>query len=402
MVSSSPTRLAVFAVALVVRLIAIEVTGANRITFGDAGDYIAHAQSLCERQAYPDRGNLPFFRAPGLPFFIDGVTACHPNAVRVIKYALAVCDALTCVLIAAIAFMLFGRQVSWLAGLIAAVHPIFVASVCDVRSEPLFMLLLTASIFFLMREAPVRAGITVALAALTRPSALICIPLFALFRPKRGVALLIAAGLTLAPWTIRNLVRYHRVIVVNDAGGFGLWRGTHPETIALAHAHDRAAYDALARRFEFETIKQTHGDWTHRAIANIKAQPEAEAWFALEKAWLYWRPWLNPMEYSLAVVIASAAFVTALYALAAIGLWRTAALRSPVLVYFAVMWLAHVPFQIGMRLRVPFTDPLLIVFASLTVVELADLVVELRADRRLRLVGAAGDVRREDQAGIVE
>src|SRR5204863_9215522 len=172
MVSSSSTRIAVFAIALGIRLIAIEVSGPNRVAFGDGPDYIAHAQSLCERNAYPDRGNLPFFRAPGLPFFIAGVTACHPTAVRLIKYALAACDALTCVLIASIAFILFGRQVSWIAGRIGAVHPIFVASVCDIRSEPLFMLLLTASIYYLLRDSTARAGIAVALAALTRPSAL--------------------------------------------------------------------------------------------------------------------------------------------------------------------------------------------------------------------------------------
>jgi len=372
MASSFSNRLLIFAVALAIRLMAIEVTGANRVAFGDAGDYIAHAQSLCEQHRYPERGNLPFFRAPGLPFFIAAATACHPGSVRAIKYALAVCDALTCLLIASIAFMLFGRQVSGTAGWIAAANPLFVASICDVRSEPLFMLLLTAAIFFLLRDAPARAGIAAALAALTRPSALICIPLFALFRPRRGLAFLIAAGLSLAPWTIRNLVHSHRLIVVNDAGGFGLWRGTHPETIALAHEHDRAAYAALARHFEVETIAATHGDWTRLAIANVEAQPRAEAWFTLEKAWLYWRPWLNPIEYSLAIVIGSALFVITLYVLAAIGLWRTAALRSRILAFFAVMWLAHVPFQIGMRLRVPFTDPLLIVFASLTLVEIYD------------------------------
>jgi hypothetical protein len=102
------------------------------------------------------------------------------------------------------------------------------------------------------------------------------------------MALVLAAALTLAPWTIRNFVRYHKLIVVNDAGGFNFWRGTHPETIALAHERDRRAYTALARHFEFETVGQTDGHWTERAIANIEAQPRAEALFTLEKAWLFW------------------------------------------------------------------------------------------------------------------
>src|SRR5579862_9532143 len=116
MASSSSLRIVVFAIALAIRLIAIEITGANQISFGDGPDYIASARALCEQHSYPDRGNLPFFRAPGLPFFIAAVTACHTSATRAIKYALAACDAWTCVLITSIAFILFGRTVAWVAG----------------------------------------------------------------------------------------------------------------------------------------------------------------------------------------------------------------------------------------------------------------------------------------------
>ncbi|HLI80788.1 MAG TPA: hypothetical protein VKV03_12445 [Candidatus Binataceae bacterium] len=352
----------IFVVALTIRLIAIEVSGANRISFGDAGDYIASAQSLCVQHAYPDRGNLPFFRAPGLPFFIAGATACHASAVRAIKYALSACDALTCVLIAAIALMLFDRRAAWIAGVIASIHPIFVAQVCDVRSEPLFMLLLTLAIFLLLRNSLAGSGIAVALAALTRPSAMLCIPLFALYRPRRAHVLLIASALTLAPWMIRNFVRFDKIIVVNDAGGFGIWRGTHPDVIALTHEGDRAKYGQEAREFEVRTIAAARGDWTRLAIENIRAHPREEALFTIEKAWLYWRPWLNPMEYSTRIVAASAAFIIPLYVFGFTGIVR--ARRWDVLVFFAAMWLAHLPFQMGMRLRVPFTDPLLIAFAA--------------------------------------
>jgi hypothetical protein len=401
MVSLSSVRLAIFAIALAIRLIAVEISGAGRIAFGDGPDYIACARSICEQHSYPDRGNLPFFRAPGLPFFIAVVTGCHTSATRAIKYALAACDALTCVLISSIAFMLFGRTVAWIAGAMASLDPIFIASVCDVRSEPLFMLLLTLSLLLLIRNAMGLAGVTTALAALTRPSALLCIPLFALFRPRRGSVLILTAALTLAPWTIRNFLRYHELIVVNDAGGFNFWRGTHPETIALAHERNRDAYVALARHFEFVTISRTNDDWTNRAIANIEAQPRAEALFALEKAWLYWRPWLNPMEYSRWLVFGSAAFLIPLYILAALGLWHRHSCLCPALIFFATMWIAHIPFEVVMRFRVPFTDPLLIVFASLGVVELHDLFVELRADRRFRLVRAPADVRSENEPRIV-
>jgi hypothetical protein len=382
-------RNAVFIVAfaLFVRLAAIAVTNPAATSFGDAGDYIAHAASLCTAHAYPDGGNLPFFRAPGLPFFIAAVTVCHPHAIAAMKIALAVCDALTCGVIALLAFRLFGARASVLAGIAAAVHPIFSASVCDVRSEPLFMLLLTASLFLLLRERPGWAGVLVALAALTRPSALLCIPLFVLFalvwmqmRMRSAAILIIAAALTLAPWIARNYIRYRELIIVTDAGGFSFWRGVHPETIAITHATSAAAFHAQAWRFETETIAATQRtidaiaqtpqsrsrQWSRRAIAFVRADPAGEARFTAEKAWLYWRPWLNPFEHSRFAVIATGAFYVALYVLAAFGMARSGDRRYVVaaLIFFAAMWLAHLPYQVSMRLRVPFTDPLLIVFAA--------------------------------------
>ncbi|HEX8155195.1 MAG TPA: hypothetical protein VF698_18830, partial [Thermoanaerobaculia bacterium] len=195
-------RVAVFAVALLVRIAAIEASRPAQLTFGDARDYVAAAESLCSKGVYPERGNLPFFRAPGLPFFIAAVTACEPSRTRVILYALAVCDALTVLVI-----FLLARS-SLAAAAIAAFHPLFIAGVTDIRSEPLFMLLLTLSILYLLRGQAERSGVAVALAALTRPSALLCIPLFALFARRRGIALVIAATLTLAPWVARNYLRF--------------------------------------------------------------------------------------------------------------------------------------------------------------------------------------------------
>ncbi|MEA2465500.1 MAG: hypothetical protein QOJ98_3247, partial [Acidobacteriota bacterium] len=92
-------RIAVFILALAVRIAAIEWTGGETLAFGDAPDYVNATRTLCIQHEYPERGNLPFFRAPGLPFFMAAVTACHPSNVRLIKYALALCDAITVLLI---------------------------------------------------------------------------------------------------------------------------------------------------------------------------------------------------------------------------------------------------------------------------------------------------------------
>jgi len=215
-------RIAVFIFALIVRIAAIELSGASDVKFGDGPDYLDTAQALCTQHAYPERGNLPFFRAPGLPFFIAGVTGCSPGWTRAIKYGLAMCDALSVLLIFLIAERLGTKK--WIAALLAALHPFFVMAVTDIRSEPLFMMFFVAAIWLLLRGNHALSGVAIGLAALTRPTGLLCIPLFAIFARRRFAIFLAAALLTLAPWTIRNYLRFGELIVVNDAAGFNLWR----------------------------------------------------------------------------------------------------------------------------------------------------------------------------------
>lgn len=381
-------RLGLFILALALRIVAIETTGATTIRFGDAGDYIDTARSICGQQVYPERGNLPFFRPPGLPFFIAGVTACEPSRVRWIKYALAVCDAATAVVI----FELGGI----LAGFGAAFYPFFIFSTTDVRSEPLFMLLVTLSILLLLREKPAGAGVAVALAALTRPTALLCIPLFALWcgagvppafgrqagrlHHTRAITFVIASILTLAPWMARNYLRFGEIIPVNDAAAYSVWHASHAETRRIYETGNRAEFKRRETEFETRTIhrvadevaarantpKGRSREWRRLAIEELLRDPAASARFAAKKAWLYWRPWLNPIEHSAGAVIASALILIPLFVLAAMGIWKHP-LRNAVLIYFAVMWLAHIPHQVVMRYRIPLTDPLLLVFAAYTI-----------------------------------
>lgn len=375
-------RTAVFIFALLVRVAAIELTGAEKIAFGDGPDYVQFATSVCDG-VYPERGNLPFFRAPGLPFFIAGVTVCEPTRVRAIKYGLAVCDAVSVLLI-----FLIAQQVGlngWVAAGLAALHPFFIGGVTDIRTEPLFMMLLLAACNAAFKPAPVRAGVLLGLAALTRPTALLCIPLFALwvwFRERRAgwkpALLVLAATLTLSPWVVRNVVRFGEPILVNDAGGFNLWRGTHPELMQVVETYDRELFAKRSWHFEAVTVSETakritaatprarDRQWRDLAIENIRNDPAFAAKAALKKAAWYWRPWLHPAEHGPTAIALSIVIILGLYILGGIGMYLhpDKKLVVAVLLFFAALWLAHVAYFPSIRLRTPLTDPLLIVFAS--------------------------------------
>jgi hypothetical protein len=374
----------VFTLALVIRVAVIESTGATRIEFGDGPDYVVTAQAMCVQHVYPERGNLPFFRAPGLPFFIAAVTACEPGRIRIIKYGLAACDALTVLLI----FLL--AEGNWLAAMLAALHPFFIGSVTDIRGEPLFMLLLVAAIWFVRRGSPALAGVSAGLCALTRPTGLLCIPLCALGAwligpPARrriaSAAIALALSLvTLAPWVVRNYVRFHELILVNDAGGFNFWRSTNREILEIVATSDRASFAERALRFEREVVPPVvrevnarasspaarDREWRRLALENLRADPSFAARSTLKKMAMYWRPWLHPAEHGPKAIALSLVVNLALFAAGAIGLWRSSDRRFAVatVIFFVTMWLAHAPYVPTMRLRIPLTDPLLIVFAA--------------------------------------
>jgi uncharacterized membrane protein YdjX (TVP38/TMEM64 family) len=375
-------RIAVFILALAVRIAAVEWTGAGTLAFGDGPDYVNAARTVCIQHQYPERGNLPFFRAPGLPFFMAAVTGCHPGNVRLVKYALALCDAVTVVLIMLLASSLWlgDSRASAVAGLLACFHPFFVGSVTDIRTEPLFMLLLLGSMVCLLRGRHASAGVLIALAALTRPTGLLCIPLFALFAWRRGHVVLLAAVLTLSPWVARNVIRFGEPIVVNDAAGFNLWRGTHPELMAVVETTDRNLFAQRSVAFETRTVPaavavvdagaKTPGQrdraWRALAMQQVRADPGYAVRSSLKKAALYWRPWLHPGEHGLKAIAMSVVVILGLYLVGGLGLWQHPDRRlvMAVLLFFAAMWLAHVPYFPSIRLRMPLTDPLLIAFGA--------------------------------------
>jgi len=371
--------IALVAVAFALRLAAIAAFGFGRVEFGDARDYLDTTSALCATGAYPGQGNLPFFRAPGLPFFIAAVTACHPENVALVKIALALLDSLTVALIVALSFALLrSEKAALLAGLAAAFYPLFIAGVTDVRTEPLFLFFFwSAATIVAARKWPALAGACLAMAALTRPATLIFVPLFLIPLRRRALAFLLGFAAVLLPWTARNYARYGEIILINNAGGYSLWRGTHPAMARIYDIGDREAFRRASIEFEEQVTKpatrkfRTSAEWRDDALANIRRYPRLEARFALKKALLYWRPWLNPQEFSTRVVLVSGILFVALYALAIVGFARMP--RAVVLwvaAFFIVGWLAHIPHQVVARFRYPLTDPVLLIAAAYGVVTL--------------------------------
>jgi 4-amino-4-deoxy-L-arabinose transferase-like glycosyltransferase len=386
---------AIFLPALAARLAGVAWVRAQG---ADTGAYVETAQLLLRTGRYPLRSDVTGFRAPGYPFFLIVSTLGHPGAMLWNHFVNAFLGAVGAVILGAIALRLFGNsRVALAVGLAAAFHPAFILLAAGVQSEPLFMVLLLGAGFLLLvaGDRPssgmaLASGGALALAALTRPSALVLAPLLAaplldrrFPRRIRGAiagSALVGFVLVLAPWTVRNAVVHHAFLPVDDAAGFVFLQGNGPNGLSYYRLRDAAGYRAwiadmwAQSRTGFRSIPGATDPRAGRrseafraeALRWIRAHPREEAWLLARKT----MDWLRPSPSRLAWGPTTRTLVGAeyvlLYALAAVGM-TTAPRRGSSLFCAAVLGVtmaAHVALEVVWRYRMPYWDPILLLYSG--------------------------------------
>jgi 4-amino-4-deoxy-L-arabinose transferase-like glycosyltransferase len=390
--------LAIFLVALLVRLGATAAVGFSTLGFGDAGRYLLAATEIAQHGRYPDRTDPYFFRPPGYPIFLVAATFGQTECIPCAKIANGVVGSLAAVLLAILSARIFRhRRVAIGTGIAAAVHPSFVLLSTDLQSEPLFLIFLLLAGYFLLVavDAPsasraLLAGAMLGFAALTRPSALTLAPLLAAplldRRHSRRVGWRLAGAglcgflLLLSPWTLRNALRFHELIPVSDAGGVSLYAGNSGWTHSYYRLRTREEYAGWLERFDRDLRarlarieaegRSSPGErsaaFARMAIDESVADPAGTLRLFARKAWHWVRPYPTPWFWPAEVVAGIGVFYAMLYVLAARGLWRSP--RRGVAAFcvatLAVSMAVHVALQVVWRYRVPYWDPVLMLYAS--------------------------------------
>ena len=381
-----------------VRLAAIGLAGHSTSRFGDAAAYLGAASVLIEQGRYPDRTDPFFFRAPGYPVFLVAATLGDPDRVGLAKVANALLGAFSALLLAFISARLFRhRGVAVATGIAAGLNPAFVRIATDLQSENLFLFLLLAWALLLLiaadrpsSGAALAAGGVLALAALTRPTALMLVPLLLVvladgrypFRARAHLAGSAVLGflLVLAPWTARNAVVFREFIPVNDAGGNAFYQGNSDWNVRFYGVRSREEYARWMAAFDRDMRAQTDaldragqvspGErskyFFRKALAERRGDPAGWARLFAEKAWDWLRPYPRPWFWPPWVVVGMGMFYTLLTAFAAIGLVRAerpgAALFA--LAVLTVSLAAHVVIIVVWRYRVPYWDPILLLYGT--------------------------------------
>jgi hypothetical protein len=195
------------------------------------------------------------------------------------------------------------------------------------------------------------------------------------------------------PWSFYNRQTRGEFILVNDAGGFNLWLGNNPATLRLydgsfENARETQIYTdhlgkglANERIAEFEanggyaalTAKERERRWSAKAIETMRDQPGTTLKLFVWKFFAMWKPFLSSNAYSTSAAMGSGIVQVPLFILGLIGLYfigrekRTRKFALFFIVLAVVVTAIHVLIISSMRLRMPYIDPLMMVFAGIAI-----------------------------------
>jgi 4-amino-4-deoxy-L-arabinose transferase-like glycosyltransferase len=396
---------AIIVLALAAR-VALVLATPHYVPRTDAADYDRLAVALANHGHFPPSAVTPgptAFRPPLFPaalaavYKIVGVSSASTRweAGRLLEAALG---ALTVALIGLVALRLWGRRAGLMAAAIAAVYPPLVLVGSSLMSESLFIPLVLAAVLAAVRARESErgwrwaalSGALIALGALTRGNGIaLAVPLGFLVwssRPRLQrsalvvpLALLAAAALTLAPWTVRNASAFGEFVPITTETGYAtagtfngfvanrsdfpaLWAPPVPQAERIVARHPRLNEAQLSDRlnssaYDYVKAHPTYVAkvfwWNSLRLLNLTGT-HFERWGARYEAYANWLASLSVYAFWAVGVLALAGAFTGAARRVPLALWG-----CPLVVYLSTVLLEG-----STRYRSP-ADPFIVMLAAL-------------------------------------
>jgi 4-amino-4-deoxy-L-arabinose transferase-like glycosyltransferase len=379
------TLLLIVAGGLVARLLLVWLEPPNR-PLGDEPAWLAVADAVQAGGFQPLRADLLFY-PPAYPYVI--AAARHLcGTLLAVKLLQALLGALLVAVVASVGTLAFGRGVGRLAAALTAFWPVLVWYTAHFWSEPLFVLLLWAGIERVMKGdrdgrlgATSLGGLLLGLAALTREPALYFLPLLAVWVAsgrlawsRRQAWTLVAATLiVVAPWTVRNALRYRAFVPVSTMGSRALWEGNtegtrgevYGEYDAVGAREGPIAQHRLAMREGLRAILERQPGWLAEKVASEVPHllsPDNMVLVSLRRR--AYGP-VTPLALWLVAAVTILPYL-AVMSLFVVGLARLVPSRPAVLLlaFLAFYMLLHVVVHGHHRFRLPMLPAIFVIGAS--------------------------------------
>ena len=264
----------------------------------------------------PDRP-LTSFRAPGFPFVLAGLYAITGENAAAAYVFFCLLGAIACVLTYALAREVSDEAAARLAGVLATIYLAHAYVAATFTSENVYIPCLALGLWAFARFMNQNvtyllgaAGIALGWATLTRPGALLLLPILLgvlawndarrkRFRPSSYLLFTIAFLGVILPWTVRNHEVHGEWILVATNGGTTFWGGNN-DLVLNERKHygywvpstqlpDRGKIDAASNEVERDDIEWQLGkDWVREHWTSM---PLLELY---KFARLWWLPEFGP------------------------------------------------------------------------------------------------------------
>lgn len=371
---------------------------------GDPSKYAVIIRNILEGNGFAFYGRPSARAGPLMPYVMAAVFWLFGTNFWSLLGANALFGAATTWATWKMANALYGdRRVAAIAGVFVALNPGLLHWSAMLVTESLCIALLAWGILyaveFVQTGRSVRmavAGGLLGLAALTRPeilatALLLPVAVWVWARGDRGrrsgraaLMFVVALLVTLAPWTIRNYVRFGVVLPITVSGGVALFHGNGPqyegvgifdpqvwrpppkERLKALNRYDLVpGFGVSFNQYDGESDIEERGKALRWALAYIRERPAQYLKRCLGRLitlWLPWTPVMSPLHRA-----AKALLWLALVPLGAWGLWRSrhASAAIPVMVPIlgTTLILTAILLDPALAYRTP-AEPFLGVFAA--------------------------------------
>lgn len=335
---------------------------------------------------------------PLYPAFLAGLRLAGARSIRGVRLVQAILGAASCLWLLGIARLVFSLDkgkaplaVPLTAALLMAVYPPYIYYCASLMTETLFVFVLLAGIYSLLRSLETdgssfrlpAAGILLGLGILCRPTLLpfaLLIPFWLrIARPGKGcffrrmLSFLLPLILVLLPWGIRNYRLFQRIVPVTTQAGNILYLANNPlatgGTVSISYFLEGGVYH-LGEEEDEITYSREYGD---RALRFIAASPGRFLVLSLKRlAWFYHLDGHYPRVTFLLIF-------WGILGLAIAGIWLSREewrWTSLLLLLIAVFTLIHMVFPPEGRYRLPIM-PAVFAFSGVALVRLVSFLSRL-------------------------